>query len=144
MQNVARTAHLPFLPCIFHFLSSTIPLVQHLPIALAWSQAANNMQILPRCNFAPASFSAILRKLEVGPKLRLACRCMLVCWSQAGIGRSLTASSPGYFWPTAPIGPQSWQKAVQKPKIAQAEPMPGWGNRARPPLIGNQPSCFVG
>ena len=67
------------LPCIFHFMSSTILLVQHLPIAFAWSQAANNMQILPRCNFAPASFSAILGKLEVGPKLRLACRCMLVC-----------------------------------------------------------------
>ena len=60
------------------------------------------------------------------------------------IGRNLTASSPGYFWATAPIGPQSWQKAVQKPKIAQAEPMPGWGNRARPPLIGNHPSCYVG
>ena len=43
------------------------------------------------------------------------------------IGRNLTASSPGYFWATAPIGPQSWQKAVQKPKIAQAEPMPGIG-----------------
>ena len=60
------------------------------------------------------------------------------------IGRNLTASSPGYFWATAPIGPQSWQKAVQKPKIAQAEPMPGWGNRARPPLIGNHPSYYVG
>ena len=101
------------------------------PYCLAWSQAANNMQILPRCNFAPASFSAILGNSEVGPKLRLACRCMLVCWSEARIGRKPTASSPGYFWATAPIGPASWQKAVQKPKISQAEPMPGWGNRAK-------------
>ena len=129
--------------CIFHVMLSTIFLVQHLalpqpglrpPIICKYCRGV----ISPR-----PLFPQFAESWRWAPNYGWPAGACLSAGRQARIGRSLTASSPGYFWATAPIGPQSWQKAVQKPKIAQAEPMPGWGNRARPPLIGNHPSYYV-
>ena len=85
-------------------------------IASVWSQVANNMQIPPRCNFAPASFSAILGKLEVGPKLRLACWCMLVCFAKLGLAETSAQAAPGISGQLPPLGRRAGRKPCKSQK----------------------------
>ena len=112
-------------------------------IASAWSQAANNMQILPRCNFAPASFSAILGKSEVGPKLRLACRCMLVCWSASSDWPKPHRKQPRVFLGNCPHWAAELAESRAKAKNSASRTNARVGETGlRPPPIGNHTSSY--
>ena len=138
-----------FPPCIFHLILSTVPFVHSAsPIGLPGPKPPIICKYRRGVILLRPLFPQFPEISRWAPNYGWPAGACLSARSPT-IGRNLTASSPGYFWATAPIGPQSWQKAVQKPKIAQAEPMPGigcqgGGNWARPPPICNHSYWCMG